>query len=231
MATMELYFDLDGTLVDSADGILASLEAALAAFGLQPAVALDRGLIVPPLRQTLQFVAAGTDPCLLDGLVAAFKAHYDRQGCLATRPYPGVDQMLAAWASQGHRMRVVTNKRLAPALSILRALGLDTLFVGIHALDETDPPAPSKADLLTRVVGQSKTRQMGLMVGDSPDDGRAALANKMPFIFAEYGYGRMDEPSIPVTAHIQSLPELDAVVQSLVQPLGYPGGCHVRGTP
>lgn len=223
MAMMDLYFDLDGTLVDSADGILASLEAALAAFGLQPAVALDRGLIGPPLRQTLQVVAAVADPSLLDGLVAAFKAHYDRRGCLATRPYPGVVLALEAWACQGHRMRVVTNKRLAPTLAILRALGLDTRFSGVHALDETDPPAPSKSVLLARVAGRSGARLGELMVGDGPDDGRAAYASGMPFVFAEYGYGQVDDSSIPVAARIQSLPELDALVRGLVPLLGYPG--------
>jgi phosphoglycolate phosphatase len=231
MIALDLYFDLDGTLVDSAGGILTSLEAALSAFGLRPAVPLDQGLIGPPLRQTLQLVAATEEPRLLDGLAAAFKAHYDTEGCLATRPYPGVAQALKAWVGRGYRMRVVTNKRLAPALAILRTSGLDACFLGIHALDETDPPAPSKASLLARVLKQVGRPRAGLLIGDGLDDGRAALANAMPFIFAEYGYGYIDDPSIPVATRIRSLSELDAIVEGRVPLLRYPGERSARGTP
>jgi phosphoglycolate phosphatase len=207
---MDLFFDLDGTLVDSLDGILASLGGALEKCAIQPRVHLDRTLIGPPLRQTLQKVAGAEDTVLLDQLVRAFKDHYDSAGCLLTEPFPGVTPMLEGWADAGHRLFIVTNKRQAPTLTILKHLGWKNLFTGIHGIDATTPPCASKADLVTTVINlhQAQPRE-GVLVGDSEDDGHAAQVNGLPFVFADYGYGTLEDRSIPVAVRIQSLAGLD----------------------
>jgi len=206
---MDLFFDLDGTLIDSADAILVSFAAALGQHGLVPAVPLDRSLIGPPLRQTLKRLTGSDDPDLMDRLTQAFKDHYDGEGCLGTPAYPGVPESLHGWASEGHRLFIVTNKRLVPTLAILQNLALAPLFSGIHTLDETTPPAASKGDLVAGILARhGHPLRAGLLVGDSADDGRAAQANGIPFIFAEYGYGSLAGQDVPVAATIRTLAEL-----------------------
>lgn len=206
---MDLFFDLDGTLIDSADAILSSFAAALGQGGLIPAVPLDRSLIGPPLRQTLKRLAGSEDSDMLDRLAHAFKNHYDGAGSLETHAYPGVLESLHLWASEGHHLYIVTNKRLVPTMAILRNLDLVPLFSGIHTLDETIPPAASKGDLVARILAShGSLLRRRLLVGDSADDGRAAQANGLPFIFAEYGYGSLAGQDMPVAATIRAIEEL-----------------------
>jgi phosphoglycolate phosphatase len=227
---MDLFFDLDGTLIDSAGGILASLRAALEEHGLTPLVPLDRALIGPPLRRTLQKVTGREDPELLDRLVQAFKDHYDGVGCLATQPFASVPEALGALASADHRLFIVTNKRLVPTLVILRHLGLEVHFAGIHALDEMPSSASSKAELVARVrAGHGLPLREGLLVGDSRDDGLAALANGLPFVFAEYGYGTLTDQEVPVAARIRDISELETSLDGLRPFLRYPEIRSPRG--
>ena len=75
----DILFDLDGTLIDSSPGILASFARVLEANGLAPAVPLEASLIGPPLAVTLRQVSGVRDEALLARLVDAFKADYDAE--------------------------------------------------------------------------------------------------------------------------------------------------------
>jgi phosphoglycolate phosphatase len=206
---VDIYFDLDGTLIDSADGILASLTAALDLHGLVPSFPLNRDLIGPPLRQTLKHLTGDVHPAMLDRLTQAFKDHYDGEGCLRTLPYPGVPESLRNWAAEGHNFYIVTNKRLVPTIAILRHLNMESMFTSIQTLDGTTPPTPSKEDLVRGIRAlQIHPKQAGFLVGDSADDGRAARANGLPFIFAEYGYGSLIGEDVPSAGRIWAFAEL-----------------------
>ena len=155
----DLLFDLDGTLIDSSAGILGSFERVLAMHGLAPAEPLTAALIGPPLAVTLRQVSGlgeTGDDALLGRLVEAFKADYDSEGYRATTAFPGVADGLAQLAGAGSRLFILTNKRLLPSRRILDALGLARHFAGIHSRDETEPPAPSKAAVTRRVIGQHR---------------------------------------------------------------------------
>lgn len=194
----DLLFDLDGTLIDSSAGILGSFERVLAMHGLAPAVPLTAALIGPPLAATLRQVSGlgeTGDDALLGRLVEAFKADYDSEGCRATTAFPGVADGLAQLAGAGSRLFIVTNKRLLPSRRILDALGLARLFAGIHSRDETEPPAPSKAAVTRRVIGQHRIDPAcACFVGDSDEDAAAARENGLYFIHAAYGYGAAGAP-------------------------------------
>lgn len=200
----DILFDLDGTLIDSSPGILASFGRILAADGLPPAVPLEASLIGPPLMVTLRQVSGLADEARLARLAEAFKADYDSAGCLATEMFPGVAAGLAQLAATGARLFIVTNKRMLPTRRILEALGLAQCFAGIHTRDETDPPAPSKAAVTKRIVahyGIDPAR--ACFVGDSDEDAAAARENGLPFIHAAYGYGAAIL-SIPPVATLSS---------------------------
>lgn len=150
----DILFDLDGTLIDSSPGILASFARVLAAHGLAPAVPLEASLIGPPLAVTLAQVSGVANEVLLARLVEAFKADYDSEGYRSTEVFPGVAEGLAQLAAAGHRLYIVTNKRMVPTRNILEALGLARHFAGIHTRDETEPPAPSKAAVTARALAR-----------------------------------------------------------------------------
>ena len=186
----DILFDLDGTLIDSSPGILASFGRILAAAGLPPAVPLAASLIGPPLAVTLQQVSGIQDEALLARLVEAFKADYDTAGYRSTEVFPGVAAGLAQLAAAGARLFIVTNKRMVPTRRILEALGLAQHFAGIHTRDETEPMAPSKAAVTQRILAHyGIDPALALFVGDSDEDAAAARENGLRFIHAAYGYG------------------------------------------
>ena len=213
----DILFDLDGTLIDSSPGILASFARILAAEGLRPAVPLEAALIGPPLATTLRLVSGIGDEARLARLVEAFKADYDSEGYRTTEVFPGVAEGLARLAAEGARLFIVTNKRMLPSRRILEALGLAPLFAGIHSRDETDPPAPSKSAVTARLVAQHGIdRHRACLVGDSDEDAAAARENGLPFIHATYGYGAGGIASRP-DAVLEDFARLPAVVAGLLR--------------
>jgi len=174
----DILFDLDGTLIDSSPGILASFGRVLTAHGLRAAVPLEASLIGPPLAVTLRHISGLGDigdEALLARLVEAFKQDYDTAGYRTTEVFPGVAAGLAQLAGAGARLFIITNKRMVPTRRTLEALGLAHLFAGIHTRDETEPMAPSKAAVTRRVLGRYGIDPVrACFVGDSDDDAAAA---------------------------------------------------------
>lgn len=186
----DILFDLDGTLIDSSPGILASFQRVLDAGGLRPAVPLESSLIGPPLGETLKRITGIEDEAALAGLIEAFKRDYDNAGFRQTLAFDGVAEGLAQLAAAGSRLFIVTNKRLVPTRKILDALGLAGYFTGVHTRDETAPMAPSKSAVTKRVIARyAITPGNAFFVGDSDEDRQAAEENGILFVHAIYGYG------------------------------------------
>jgi len=211
----DILFDLDGTLIDSSPGILASLARTLAAHGISPQMPLEPSLIGPPLATTLRQASGVTDEAALARLIDTFKTDYDTQGYRATEMFPGVASVLAQLAAAGARLYIVTNKRMIPTRRILDALGLAQHFTGIHTRDETDPPASSKAALTARLLTRyGIDPRRACFVGDTREDAAAAQENNLPFIHAAYGYGAA---RLPAHAALHRFAELPGVVDALLR--------------
>jgi phosphoglycolate phosphatase len=222
----DILFDLDGTLIDSSPGILASFGRILAAEGLRPAVPLEAALIGPPLAVTLRQVSGIADEARLAGLVEAFKQDYDTAGYLGTEVFPGVAAGLAQLAAADARLFIVTNKRMVPTRRILEAVGLAQFFAGIHTRDETEPPAASKAAVTKRILARyGIDPAQALFVGDSGEDAAAARENGLRFIHAAYGYGGAGIAAAPdaVLRHFAELPDtVDALLHRACTAPGHP---------
>ena len=118
-----LLFDLDGTLIHSAPGILAAFRKVLVEARVEPVDAIDERVIGPPLMATLARLTGIGPGTTLDSLAAAFKATYDTVGVLHADPYPGCVDMLDRLMIARRRSYIVTNKRRVPAVAIAQRLG------------------------------------------------------------------------------------------------------------
>ncbi|HQR03997.1 MAG: HAD family hydrolase [Proteobacteria bacterium] len=189
-----IAFDFDGTLVDSAPGVLSALAHALTQNGMQAQVALTTDIIGPPLRHTLALISGTNQPALLDGLAQAFKQHYDSESCRLTPPYPGIVHLLDELRRHATPLLLVTNKRGLPTRLILSQLSWLSRFVGLYCLDE-HPDCADKAALLTKALhSHEQDPATTPYVGDTEGDAQAAAANGMPMIWAAWGYGGMPAP-------------------------------------
>jgi phosphoglycolate phosphatase len=194
-----IIFDLDGTLIDSAPGIISSFRKILHQAGISPTVTLDHSIIGPPLYKTLALLTGSSDSALLDTLAADFRNHYDHLGALETRLFQGVSTLLEGLIEAGITLHICTNKRQSPSAKILRNLGLDSNFVSLYALDMEQNRYNDKTSLLS---GQIKDLALDptttVYVGDTHADGTASYANGIPFYYAAWGYGNASRKDAPI---------------------------------
>lgn len=212
-----VLFDLDGTLIHSAPGILGSFTRVIAAAGRTPVDAVDTRVIGPPLLVTMKRLTGLHDGPELDALLAAFRAEYDSVGVLQADPYPALDDVLAALHTAGRKSYIVTNKRHAPAQLIAARLGMTPRLAGLYSLDSFTPPAPRKEAVVAHVMMSHEiTADRTILVGDSIEDAQAAHMNGIPFIAVRYGYGDpFAYAGTRPAAELRALAELPAMLQRL----------------
>lgn len=185
-----VIFDLDGTLIDSAPGILGCFDRILHDAGMKPLLPLNEKLIGPPLRNTLITLTGIDSAAELDNLTDRFRNVYDTEGYKATRVYDGIEEMLAALHSGGIPMSIATNKRRTPTLKILEYLEWERYFPTVGTLDTPGVPHTEKSALIGSLLKEiGADAATTLYMGDTQADGEAARANCMPFVFAGWGYG------------------------------------------
>jgi phosphoglycolate phosphatase len=192
--TCSVLLDLDGTLIDSQPGILASCLAALRALGHEPDENLDiKRFIGPPLEDIMRVLLQSYGDDRIDEAVAAYRRHYGDIGLLGSEPYPGIGDSLKAMQQAGLRVYLATSKRETFASRILDHLEFATYFDGIHgsvpggALDH-------KPELLAHILSKHDiSTSHSLMVGDRQHDISGAHAVGMRGLGVLWGYGTRDE--------------------------------------
>lgn len=193
-----ILFDLDGTLIDSAPGILSCFSLVLREAGITPLVSLDSSLIGPPLRKTLQIMTGIEEAAELDRLAERFKDIYDTSGYRESIVYNGIEQLLATLHHNRIPLAIATNKRRKPTLKILKHLGWEQYFSLVGSLDTLTPAHPDKAALIASMLLElNLIPSATLYVGDKYDDGFAAIANGLQFAAAAWGYGEWNDAGMP----------------------------------
>ena len=179
-------FDLDGTLVDSLPGIAASIEYAVRAVGYEPDVDDWRPFVGPPLERMIGAALPSLPTRLLPDVAAAFREHYDTEGLLQTRLFPGVREALESLYRRGCGVYVVTNKREKPVASIIDRLGVAHVMSGVSAAEGGG--GLGKVDRTAELVARQSLDHV-VFVGDGLDDLAAADRVKATFFLAAWGYG------------------------------------------
>ena len=188
-----VVFDLDGTLVDSSDGILASMSSALMESGFG-SIDLDSTHIGPPLPSVFQTLLPTMDLDQINQLCLLFKCHYDTSGYLLTKPYHGVVKTLDCLRDLKYRLFIVTNKRAAPTRKILNLLGLDCYFEFVYSLDMCKSSHADKSCALSNLLLEfNLNATVTPYIGDRLADFFAATSVSMPFALAQWGYASQTE--------------------------------------
>ena len=121
-----VIFDLDGTLTDSAEGIVSSFRHALAEIGAEmPDGDLAGRIVGPPMHHTLRAMGLGDQA---DEAIAAYRADYTTRGWAMNSLFDGIPQLLADLRAAGVRLAVATSKAEPTARRILEHFGLDEHF-------------------------------------------------------------------------------------------------------
>lgn len=183
-----VIFDLDGTLTDSAVGVLASFRHALAAVGAEPPPGdLAARVVGPPLAQTM--VALGLGDRAEEAL-AAYRADYTRRGWAMNALYDGIADLLDDLRAAGTRLAVATSKSEPAARRILEHFGIGGHFEVIAGADGN---RTAKVDVLRHALSQlDPLPRTVLMVGDRIHDVEGAAQHGIDTVIVEWGYGASD---------------------------------------
>ncbi len=192
--TYSVLLDLDGTLIDSEPGILASCLAALRALGHEPDETLDiKRVIGPPLEDMLQVLLQPYGDARVSEAVTAYRQHYGESGLFESEPYPGIGDCLMEMQQAGLRIYLATSKRAIFARRILEHLEFSKHFDGIHG-SVSGGQLDHKPELLAHILSEHGiSTAHSLMVGDRRYDISGAHAVGMRGLGVLWGYGTRDE--------------------------------------
>jgi HAD superfamily hydrolase (TIGR01549 family) len=207
-----VIFDLDGTLTDSACGIVSSFRHALAEVGAPVPADTDlAGRIVgPPMHQTLRGMGLGERA---EAAIAAYRADYTARGWMINEVFDEIPELLADLQAAGVRLAVATSKAEPIARRILEHFGLDGHFEVIAGASP-DGVRSSKADVIAHALSQLHPMpDHVLMVGDRSHDVHGASHHGIDTIVVDWGYGRADFDSTgrPVR-HVGTVADLREVL-------------------
>ncbi len=189
-----ILFDLDGTLTESAPGIINSLKYALERLGVTDydRTILDK-FIGPPLAVSFEkFFGFKGEKC--NNAIKIYREYFSKKGLFENSVYAGVEDMLARLKSAGLKLAVATSKPEVFARRILDKFGLSGYFEVICGIP-LDNEKMTKAQVIDRAVAElsAADKQAVLMVGDRDYDVAGAHQNGIECMGVTYGYGSRSE--------------------------------------
>ena len=186
-----ILFDVDGTLIDSAPGILNTLEMVFRDMGVDLTNVNLRRYIGPPLRKS--FAEHFSDPAKIEEATERYRMIYHEKGSHEGGVYPGVPEMLRRLKDAGFTLCTATCKPTEVVTPILEEQGIAGYFafIGGASMDES---RDTKTDVIRHVLRQPALQgKRVLMVGDRSDDLQGAADCGLDAAGVLYGYGSREE--------------------------------------
>lgn len=204
-----VIFDLDGTLTDSAAGVVASFRHALAEVDAEvPEGDLTALVVGPPMQHTLAMLGLGERAT---EAIAAYRADYTHRGWAMNRLFDGVPEVLADLRAAGVRLAVATSKAEPTARRILEHFGIAGEFEVIAGAS-TDGLRAAKADVVAHALAQlAPLPDRVVMVGDRAHDIEGAAEHGIATVLVGWGYGQSDATE-DAAAHVATVEELREVL-------------------
>lgn len=213
-----LIFDLDGTLVDSLQGIASALNHALGQSGL-PIHSPDavRGFIGNGARVLIERgVPVGSSEMLIDTVENAFKAAYEVAWPQGTTPYPGIIPLLETLQQQGAHLAVLSNKPHSFTTKMVARIFPSIRFGAVLGQRAGIPhkPDPSGALEISELLGIFP--EYCSVIGDSTMDMETAKNAGMRAVAVTWGFHDREKLLATGTHHVADDPgELLQICETL----------------
>jgi phosphoglycolate phosphatase len=189
-----IAFDLDGTLVDTAPDLIATLNWLLEREGLAPLPLIEARPFIGHGAGWLidrGFTAASGSPPpearkaeLLDRFIARYRSNIAKESL----PFPGLIEALERLTEAGAKLAVCTNKRTDLSRALLDALDMTRHFAAIVGADMAPAPKPDRRHLELAVELSGGALPRAIMVGDAATDAGAARAAGAGLVLVSFGY-------------------------------------------
>jgi phosphoglycolate phosphatase len=206
-----VLFDLDGTLTDSAQGVINGVLHACEQLGIEPpSEALIHKFLGPPLSHSFREYA-GVEPAKITDAVRIYREYYDEVGKYENSVFDGVPELLTELGNRGIRLAVATSKVDYAAVSILQHFNLDHHFEVIAGADVSGEFRGTKAGVIAHALEELRMCDgtSVVMIGDREHDIHGAQAHNLPSIGVTWGYGSREElETAEATVIVESLAAL-----------------------
>lgn len=214
-----VVFDLDGTLIDTAPDLTATLNYVLVKHNVAPI----------PLERVRQLVGTGAaalikkgisedlpdfDEESLGALLEEFLTYYAENIAVHSRPFPNAINVVHRFRDQGFRLAVCTNKKEALSQRLLDELDLSKLFEVIAGPDTYGHQKPDPLHLIKTIEAAGGTKERAIMVGDSKTDIHAAQAAGVPVIAVDFGYTPAHVSTFDPDHVVSDFAEIPAIVST-----------------
>lgn len=188
MKFQNVIFDLDGTLLDTTEGVVESVRYAARELGYPKAPEEElQKFIGPPIQQS--FVSYyGADEKQAQEAADIFREYYKTKALLKAVPYAGIYDLCEMFKQRGIRMAVATYKREDYARILLAHYHFDAYCAPIYGADNENKL--KKEDIVERCMKDMKgTKEDTVLVGDTKGDASAAEKRGISFLGVTYGFG------------------------------------------
>ena len=182
-------FDVDGTLLDTTDGVLSSVKYTIDHFGFEPLNDEQlKKFIGPPIQDSFAS-AYGLKGDILQEIAGVFRNRYKEVDLLKAVPYDGIYDAMKKLADRNVKIAVATYKRQDYAESILRHFGFDAFTNIMYGADHENKL--KKCDIIEKCIKDSgiEDYSKAVMIGDSDNDAIGAKKIGVNFIAVTYGFG------------------------------------------
>jgi phosphoglycolate phosphatase len=212
-----VVFDLDGTLIDTAPDLVASLNHTIAAHGLEPVTYEDLTHLVghgarAMIERSFRLRGNPLDEAELPAMMGRFVEHYLANMPGESRPYPGLEASLVRLRDAGMVLAVCTNKMESLARPLIEGLNLSGYFAAVTGGDTFAVRKPDPAHLIGTVELAGGDIRRTVMVGDSLNDLKVAVNAGVPSIGVPFGYSDVPiqtlDPTVLITHFDQLTPDL-----------------------
>jgi len=188
MTIRAVIFDLDGTLLDTSEGIIRTVKYMIEKLNYDPVPEeMYRTFIGPPIHHRMKQVYGISDE-EAEYAMHTFRNHYLKGDIYLASHYEGMQELLQNLLDAGYRLGVCTYKREDQAHVLLKDKGLADFFHVIHGQDPDG--RMSKAEVLQLTMKDlGVTPGETVMVGDAYTDAEGAAGAGTHFLAVTYGFG------------------------------------------
>lgn len=181
-------FDLDGTLLDTTEGVIESAEYAARKLGC-PKLSHETMLqfVGPPIQESfIKHYNFSKE----DAQQAAdiFRNYYKEKALFKAVPFDGIYELCDALLSHNIKLAVATYKREDYAIKLLKHFGFDRYFDVMHGADNNN--VLTKSDIIKLCITElNSSPSKCVLIGDTPHDAKGAVSAGISFLAVTYGFG------------------------------------------
>lgn len=185
-----IYFDLDGTIIDSSEGVVNSALYALKIYNLNnySVESIKTTLIGPPLYEGLKNLTGCNDE-MINNMIKTFRDEYSTVGVLQNTLFPHIKDMLEILYELDIKMEILTSKPQKFAKQIIKQHRLEKYFININGAGDNDKKSSKSSKL---GLSTKENKNISIMIGDRIEDIIAGQDNKIDTIAVTYGFDNID---------------------------------------